>query len=438
MRTNCGLYQMDCRIETDGEEVSVTIKVKLTGSMMDMENVIQDALNEAGRGLTTEALGRFDTQGQSLRIGDVKFTVQQKTKKNYETPYGSVTVVRNVYQTSKGGKTYCPLDSEARIITSSTPRFAQIVSSKYVNQCSAGVKADLELSNGRKVSRCYIQDLAETVGAMAKAVEVTMEYAIPKLDDEVATIALSLDGTCVLMKDDGYREAMTGTISLYNVAGDRLHTIYFGAAPEYGKEIFLTKMEREIQKIKKQFPNADYVGIADGAQCNWKFLESHTKVHILDFYHATEYLAGASEAFGEGSGEKKVWLEKACHNLKHEENGAQHLLAEMEEKRKSIPLRVKKIAILDKLDKAITYFTNQMDRMNYKEFREKNFPIGSGVTEAACKTLIKQRLCNSGMKWKNTGAQIVISLRAMARTFGRWDQFWDRINTQGLAGLLLP
>jgi hypothetical protein len=95
-------------------------------------------------------------------------------------------------------------------------------------------------------------------------------------------------------------------------------------------------------------------------------------------------------------------------------------------------------AILEKLDKAITYFTNQMSRMNYADYRERHLPIGSGVTEAACKTLIKQRLCNSGMKWKHTGAQMLISLRAMYQTDGRWLQFWDRINTQGVAGVLLP
>jgi len=91
---------------------------------------------------------------------------------------------------------------------------------------------------------------------------------------------------------------------------------------------------------------------------------------------------------------------------------------------------------MEKLDKAITYFTNQKSRMNYAEYRAKGLSIGSGVTEAACKTLIKQRLCNSGMRWKNTGAQIVISLRAIARTKGRWSQFWEKINTQGLAGIL--
>lgn len=424
-------------VEKNGNKAKITIEVELTGSMMEMEDKIRDGLNVAGNKLTATALEQFDTNGQALKIGDVKFTVQQKTIKDYETPYGRVSVERYIYQTSKGGKTHCPLDSEACIITNSTPRFAQIVSGKYVNLCAAGVKADLDLSNGRKVSRSYIQNLSETVGVMAHGLETSMDYEIPVQKEKIATIGVSLDGTCMYILGDGYREAMTGCISLYNVAGDRLHTIYLGAAPEYGKESFLGKLEQEINKIKEKFPDATYVGIADGAVCNWKFLDLHTSVSILDFYHATEYLAGASEAFGSDPGTRKAWLNKSCHNLKHDGNGAKILLIEMNEKQKNVSDHVKKSqAIQDKLNKAITYFTNQLDRMNYKEYKEQNLPIGSGVTEAACKTLIKQRLCNSGMKWKNVGAQIVISLRAMARTDGRWSQFWNTINTQGLTGIL--
>ncbi|NEX22183.1 hypothetical protein G3480_18050 [Thiorhodococcus mannitoliphagus] len=55
-------------------------------------------------------------------------------------------------------------------------------------------------------------------------------------------------------------------------------------------------------------------------------------------------------------------------------------------------------------------------------------PISSGVTEASCKTLVKQRLCASGMRWKNTGAKIVLSLGALTQTAGRWTQFWQRID----------
>lgn len=75
--------------------------------------------------------------------------------------------------------------------------------------------------------------------------------------------------------------------------------------------------------------------------------------------------------------------------------------------------------------------------MTYAVFREKNFPIGSGVTEAACKTLIKERLCRSAIQWKTKGATIVIALRSLVKTKGRWNQFWDKINVHGLSGLAL-
>ena len=86
---------------------------------------------------------------------------------------------------------------------------------------------------------------------------------------------------------------------------------------------------------------------------------------------------------------------------------------------------------MEKVNAAITYFTNQGARMDYAKFRSQNLPIGSGVTEAACKTIIKQRFCRSGMKWKDKGAAIVLSLRCLDKS-QRWDQFWDKVNQYGL------
>ena len=69
--------------------------------------------------------------------------------------------------------------------------------------------------------------------------------------------------------------------------------------------------------------------------------------------------------------------------------------------------------------------------MNYAEYRSKDLPIGSGVTEAACKTLIKQGLCRSGMRWKDKGASIVLALRCLVQS-ERWEQFWHKINQYGI------
>ena len=70
--------------------------------------------------------------------------------------------------------------------------------------------------------------------------------------------------------------------------------------------------------------------------------------------------------------------------------------------------------------------------MDYAESVALNHPIGSGVTEVACNTIVKQRLGQSGNQWKNKGAGIILSLRALLHSTGRWVQFWQKVNQFGL------
>ena len=84
------------------------------------------------------------------------------------------------------------------------------------------------------------------------------------------------------------------------------------------------------------------------------------------------------------------------------------------------------------VESTITYFTNNKDKMKYAQSVKKNLPIGSGVTEAACKVIVKQRLCGSAMKWKEKGAAAVLNLRCINYSAGRWQQFWEKINQFGL------
>ena len=68
--------------------------------------------------------------------------------------------------------------------------------------------------------------------------------------------------------------------------------------------------------------------------------------------------------------------------------------------------------------------------MDYAEMVAAKVPIGSGVTEAACKVLVEQRLCGSGMRRKERGAA-VLSVRCLTYTPERWGQFWARIDRSG-------
>ncbi len=415
-------------IAVEGEMVRIELNIKLSRSMLESEETILSVLNEAGCVATEEALKRFDTDGSAILIGGTKWTSKGEEPKYYQTPYGEVEVRRHVYQTSAGGKIFCPLERDARIVVTSTPRFAKVVANKFARMGSTQVESDLAENHGRVVARSYLQNLAEAVGTVVQAKEETWHYAMPWVASAIATVAIGVDGTCMLLCEDGYRLAMVGTISLYDRHGERQHTIYLGATPEYGQAQFLARMEREIAHVKRLYPHATYVGIADGAQSNWDFLEQHTTVSILDFYHATGYLAqAAAAAFPRSRAKRAEWLEARCHALKHTPGAAAQLLVEMKEFAQQ-PLSE---SVQEKLQSAITYFVNHQHQMDYTNYRAKHFPIGSGVTEAACKTLVKQRLCCSGMKWKEKGASIVLSLRALVLTQARWDQFWGKIDQYG-------
>ena len=76
--------------------------------------------------------------------------------------------------------------------------------------------------------------------------------------------------------------------------------------------------------------------------------------------------------------------------------------------------------------RALGYFRNNRHRMLYAECRALGFPIGSGVVEAAAKTLVTQRLKRSGMRWGMEGGQAVLGMRAL-RQSGRFGRAWDTL-----------
>jgi len=315
-----------------GNEVTVAVTVRLEGSLLDMEEAIQAATNEVGCCVSEEALKHFDTDGSPIRLGEVKLTARGRDPKEYQTPYGVVQVERYVYQTSRGGRIYCPLEHQARIIRGATPRFASQLSHKYAQLNVRAVQTDLEQNHGRKVATSYIQNVTDWVGGIATAKEESWEYALPQLDAPVATVVISLDGAMIPMADSvGYREAMAGTLSFYDREGERQHTLYLAAAPEYGKQTFYQRMEREIARAKQQFPEALYLGIADGAAGNWSFLEQHTQRQLIDFFHATEYIGKIAQAlYPQRNAEAKRahWQQEHCHQLKHDPDALDGLIGE--------------------------------------------------------------------------------------------------------------
>ena len=415
-----------------GNELTLQIKIDLSGTMLEVEEKILLACNGIGLLSTQKALECFDTDGSAIVIGGNKYTLRGKDNKEYQTPYGAVNLKRHVYQDSSGGKIYVPLESNARIIHGATPKFGKALSHKYASMSAQDVLDDLLMNHGRAISKKYLQLVSDSVAAIAQNKIDIWEYELPKFERPITTVSISMDGAMLPTCEEGWRESMVGTISLYDSAGDRQHTIYIGESPEYGKATFMSRFSKEVVRIRTHYSDALYIGIADGARNNWPFLEGYTDKQLLDFYHVTEYLTKASyAAYPEKTGkpERIKWLNDRCHKLKHDKDGPKNILSELKAfKRKRKLTR----EIRENLLAAISYFKNNIHRMNYSEHIEKNLPIGSGVTEAACKTLIKQRFCKSGMRWKDAGIKIVLRLRELIQTTGRWQQIWNKIDQYGV------
>jgi hypothetical protein len=155
-------------------------------------------------------------------------------------------------------------------------------------------------------------------------------------------------------------------------------------------------------------------GFTPAKLCHVLVLNQSTAFPV-DPEHASGYLSAVAEAALPKSADKTArqrWLHEQCHRLKHELDAAKALLGEMQ----CLPTTGLNTTQRERLESAITYFNNHHHKMDYANALQNHWPIGSGVTEAACKTLVKQRLCRSGMRWKEKGAAVVLSLRALMLT----------------------
>ena len=158
-----------------------------------------------------------------------------------------------------------------------------MLSHKYASMSAKETLDDLSKNHGRVISKNYLQSISESVSNIVQSKSDDWAYALPQAAEMISTILVSMDGAMLGTCDNGWREGMVGTISLYNDKSQRQHTIYVGEAPEYGKGSFMDRMGIEIEKIKEHYPDALYLGIADGAKSNWSFLEKHTQRQLLDF-----------------------------------------------------------------------------------------------------------------------------------------------------------
>jgi hypothetical protein len=387
---------------------------------------VRDLLKLIGHELTLDLLRRKAGDALTLDWQGKRYYRKEASLGHYQTLYGEVVISRHLYQSSAGGATLCPLERTCQLsLGGATPLLAEVVSFKLASAPAGEVAQDFAKSHGISLSATYLHHLAQQVGQLAVDKQAAWHLQAATAPVSVAVIATGVDGTTLPVVSEAYKEAMCGTIALYDQAGERVHTEYLGTMPEAGKATFAQRFTTRVDRVKARYPNALHVCLGDGAQWNWEFFATHypEAVWVLDFYHAATHLHTATEAiFGQGP-EAEAYYERWRTTLRDEDGGVASLLRSLLYYRNRAELSARAQATLDT---ELNYFRQHAQLMQYADFRAAGLPIGSGVTEAGCKELIKARFCRSGMRWKRTSGAPILQLRAI-KLSQQWESFWSRV-----------
>jgi len=208
----------------------------------------------------------------------------------------------------------------------------------------------------------------------------------------------------------GYREVGCAAIGFCDDKGDIISAIRFGRAPESKKLSLKDTLSKDVAHLLSLAPDVRLVKIADAGSDNWSYLATLPEgPEILDFFHAIEHLSAAlSDVYGDGTLETRNEFERLRGQLLHEAKGVDKVIRALSKLHREHPRR-------SRVEAELEYFRKNKARMQYAKWRSEGLPIGSGLVEASCKTLVAQRLKLSGMRWASRGAQAILTMRG-------WDQ----------------
>ncbi|MBI3796958.1 MAG: hypothetical protein HY268_08325 [Deltaproteobacteria bacterium] len=284
---------MKASINTNGGTNGLTITIQglnwdaiQQGSFYEGEVQVRELLKLIGQELTGQLLRRKVEDTPTLQWQGQTYYRKEASLGHYQTLYGEVVLARPLYQTSAGGATLCPLDIHCQLgFGAATPLLAEVVSFKLASAPAGEVAQDLAKSHGVSLSATYLHHLAQQVGQIAVEKHAAWHLQAAVEPAPVAIIATGVDGTTMPLVSEAYKEAMCGTIALYDQTGERVHTEYLGTMPEAGKATFAQRFTTHVDRVTARYPDARHVCLGDGAPWNGEFFATHypEAVWVLDF-----------------------------------------------------------------------------------------------------------------------------------------------------------
>jgi hypothetical protein len=397
----------------------------------------------AEREALSHELARFDLDVPAVEVDGERSHRVLRCATTYTSAVGPVRVTRSLYRPPQGGHAVCPLELRAGIIEGSwTPLAAKQATWVVAHLTPQEGEELLSLLGNMTPSKSTLDRLPKALHghweAQRPQFEATLRHQ-EALPPEAVTMAVSLDGVMAPMKDGqrqakriharavgkapsgpaGYQEVGCATVSYYDCHGERLLTRRMARMPETNKATLKRQLTAEVMGALIQRPALRVVKVADGAPDNWSYLGETLPFgeEVLDFYHAAEHLGAAlGAAYGEGTPTYHARVETLSTVLRDAPQGVDKVMGALCRLRTRYPRR-------QAIHTALSYFRDHRHRMRYAALRAQNLPIGSGVVEAACKTLVSQRLKRSGMRWRHTGGQAILTFRALCQS-ARFERAW--------------
>lgn len=413
---------------------------------------MKEALVATGQAAAKFFIESFDVNQANVEHEGCRMLFKQMSEKEFMTIFGKVTLSRSLYQAARGGICFVPLDEKwgmAGEFAVKEVRDSVLFTSAHLTPVET--EAILKSCSLFQPSSTAIKALISEAGEFIEEHRAELHTAVlseETVNSKVKCIVASMDGVNIRLNEPGckcgrpqekptntpeniqvssYRNAMVGAFSFYGIEDDkaiRLNSTYVGHSPEERAVEFKLSFERELIHWESQMaPDLPRVLLADGARGIWSYVDGNSQydnyLKLLDYYHACEHLASAAEAlFGKKSDKGDDWYKKWRSKLKHNPNGVENLIRSIKYYMSSVKGKKRKEDVRVQL----TFFQRNKRRMTYSKFLEKNLPIGSGPVEAACKSIVKNRLCRSGMRWSRIGAQSIIDLRSLVKS-DRWLAF---------------
>jgi len=417
------------------------------------EEQLQLRLREMGRRAVEHTYNALEPDDVATLPKHVRFEGACYTRLNRKTPqhvwtlFGQIRLFRVGYRstTKNGDATLFPLAHALGLTHGASPALASLAGRLFAGagmtqrQIRALLRAEHGIGWGVKKLRQFLWALDERMtpqrhdSQVARLLSLLAEAHASKGKHE-PVLAVGRDGISMALrvkKGSVFKVATTATLSVYDRSGKRLGTVYLAYAPQPEQ----VRMSKELTRLLRDvlagwqgpLPRLCYVTDAGKSETSYYrrvlVVMRHPTTHkrlkwqrVLDYYHASQRVWTMAESlFGKGRG--AGWARKMLKWLLLP-SGVNRVLHSAAAHQARVGLRGKR---KQAFAKAYGYLRKRMKYLRYAEYRSQGMPVGSGVTEAGCKTVYTQRLKLSGQRWEIAGAQVVLDLRVLLLS-GIWDR----------------